>query len=51
MSSLHVAQVRHRDAHLADLAGGLGRVGVIAGLGGRSKAMERPVWPLARLLR
>ena len=29
----HVAQVRHRDAHLADLAGRLGGVGVVPGLG------------------
>ena len=32
-SSLHVAEVGHGDADLADLAGRLGRVGVVPGLG------------------
>ena len=39
------------DADLSDLARRLGGVGVVSVWVGRSKAMESPVCPLARLVR
>ena len=38
-------------ADLSHLAGRQRVVGVVPGLVGRSNAIERPVWPLARFVR
>ena len=45
----HVAQMRHRHAHLADLAGRLGGVGVVAGLGGQVEGDGETGLPLGQV--